>query len=48
MRTAAGREKVIGWLKMLENRSAGHGDGPIADYDFGWMWLELGLQEHRK
>lgn len=47
-RTAAGREKVIDWLKMLENRSAGHGDGPIADYDFGWMWLELGLQEHRK
>ena len=48
VRTAAGREKVIEWLKMLENRSAGHGEGPIAKYDFGWMWVELGLQEHRK
>lgn len=48
VRTAAGREKVIGWLKMLENRSAEHGEGPIAEYDFGWMWGELGLQDHRK
>jgi hypothetical protein len=48
VRTAAGREKVIDWLKMLENRSAGHGKGPIAEYDFGWMWAELGLQEHRR
>ncbi len=48
VRTVAGREKVIDWLKMLENRSAGHGEGPIAEYDFGWMWVELGLQEHRK
>jgi hypothetical protein len=23
-------------------------DGPIAEYDFGWMWAELGLQDHRK
>ncbi|UXU75654.1 MULTISPECIES: DUF2384 domain-containing protein [unclassified Paracoccus (in: a-proteobacteria)] len=48
VRTSAGREKVIDWLKMLENRSAGHGEGPISEYDFGWMWVELGLQEHRK
>lgn len=48
VRTAAGREKVIDWLKMLENRSSGHGEGPIAEYDFGWMWGELGLQDHRK
>lgn len=48
VRKAAGREKVIDWLKMLENRSAGHGEGPIAKYDFGWMWVELGLQEYRK
>ena len=46
--TAAGREKVIDWLKLLENRSAGHGDGPIAEYEFGWMWAELRLQDHRK
>lgn len=48
VRTAAGRDKVIEWLKMLENRSAGHGEGPLAEYDFGWMWSELGLLEHRK
>lgn len=48
VRTAAGRDKVIDWLKMLENRSAGHGDGTIAEYDFGWMWIELGLEGHRK
>ena len=48
VRTAAGRGKVIDWLKMLENRSAGHREGPIAEYDFGWMWEELGLRDHRK
>ena len=48
VRTAAGRVKVIDWLKMLENRSAKHGEGPIAEYDFGWMWVELGLQEHHR
>jgi hypothetical protein len=47
VRTAAGRDKVIDWLKMLENRSAGHGEGPIAEYDFGWMWSELGVEGHR-
>ena len=29
VRTAAGREKVIEWLKMLENCSAGHPDIPV-------------------
>ena len=48
VRTAAGRDKVIDWLKMLENRSSGHVDGAIAEYDFGWMWAELGLMELRK
>ena len=48
VQTTAGRDKVIDWLKMLENRSAGHGEGPIAEYDFGWMWSELGLEGHRK
>jgi hypothetical protein len=48
VQTRAGRDKVIDWLKMLENRSAGHGEGPIAEYDFGWMWSELGLEGHRK
>jgi hypothetical protein len=48
VRSAAGRKKVIDWLKLLENRSAERGDGPIAEYDFGWMWVELGLHDHRK
>lgn len=45
--TAAGREKVIDWLKLLENHSAWHDEGPITEYDFSWMWAELGLEEHR-
>lgn len=48
VRTAAGRKKVVEWLKYLENGSARHEDGPIADYDFGWMWEELGLQDLRR
>ena len=48
VRSAAGRAKVIEWLKLLENRSAQQGDDAIADYDFGWMWAELGLEGHRK
>jgi hypothetical protein len=39
-----GREKVIGWLKMLENHSAREGrDNPAGSYDFTWIWKELGL-----
>lgn len=45
--TAAGREKVIDWLKLLENHSARHDERPITEYDFSWMWAELGLEEHR-
>ncbi|WP_114964902.1 hypothetical protein [Alkalilacustris brevis] len=48
VRSAAGRRKVIDWLKMLENRSAKHDDAAISEYDFGWMWAELGLEGYRK
>lgn len=48
VRTAVGRKKVVEWLKYLENGSARHGDGPIAGYDFGWMWDELRLQDLRE
>lgn len=48
VRSAVGREKVLEWLKLIENRSAQHDDAAISEYDFGWMWTELGLQEHRK
>lgn len=48
VRSPAGRRQVIDWLKLLENRSAKHDRGPIAEYDFRWMWVELGLERHRK
>lgn len=47
-RSKAGRAGVVDWLKMLENNSAKHRNDAIEDYDFGWMWVELGLEEHRK
>lgn len=47
VRTASGRKKVVEWLKYLENGSARQADGPIAEYDFGWMWDELGLRDLR-
>lgn len=47
-RSKAGRAKVVDWLKKLENNSAKHRNDAIEEYDFGWMWVELGLQEYRK
>ncbi len=49
-RTAAGREKLVAWLKHLENRSANQDDpaDPMATYDFTWMWRELGVEELRR
>jgi len=47
VRSAVGREKVLEWLKLIENRSAQNDDSAIGEYDFGWMWAELGLQDHR-
>lgn len=48
-RSEAGREKVAGWLKHLENheirRARGQRQTP---YDFGWMWEELGLGTYRR
>jgi hypothetical protein len=42
-KTQKGREKVVAWLKMLENHSAKRPAGdPIGEYDFGWMWRALG------
>ncbi len=44
VKTKQGREKVISWLKYLENQEAHRAkqDGGSA-YDFSWMWAELGL-----
>jgi hypothetical protein len=49
-KSAKGRTKVVQWLKQIENRSAQpkkYGD-PMANYDFAWLWTELGVSEHRK
>jgi hypothetical protein len=44
VKTRQGREKVIAWLKYLENQEShkANRDGSSA-YDFTWMWVELGL-----
>lgn len=47
-RSKKGREKVIGWLKYLENneqrRASQQGQEP---YDCNWMWDELKLTKYR-
>jgi hypothetical protein len=50
VRTAKGRIKVAGWLKMMENTTAKAADhnGALAIYDFGWLWTELGIDELRR
>lgn len=48
VRSAEGKKAVIDWLKTIENRSARQTGSPVADYDFSWMWDELGLSEYRK
>lgn len=49
-RTVNGREKLVAWLKSLENNAAKAGDGQrgLAAYDFTWMWHELGVTKLRK
>ena len=47
-RTKKGRERVVAWLKHLENgdaRRASHDGQP--PYDFSWMWEELGVGKMR-
>jgi hypothetical protein len=48
--TPAGRDKVAAWLKSLENQSAHRHDpaDPMATYDFGWIWRELGVDKLRR
>lgn len=47
-RSSAGRKKVVDWLKHLENGSARQPGTPMTDYDFSWMWEELGLTSERR
>jgi hypothetical protein len=50
VKTSRGRDKVVDWLKTLENHTAkfaGHNDD-MASYDFSWLWAELGVSELRR
>ena len=48
-KTAKGREKLVAWLKRLENHMAKHEpSGPMADYDVAWLWEELGVSDLRR
>ncbi len=48
-KTARGREKLVAWLKVLENGAARHASGTsMGDYDLSWMWEELGITELRR
>jgi len=46
--TEQGRQQVADWLKYLENNSGKQLDTAMADYDFGWMWAELGIERYRR
>jgi hypothetical protein len=49
VKTAAGKTKVVEWLKYLERQSAAHDPSdPMASYEFGGMWDELGVRHLRK
>ena len=49
VKTSKGREKVVAWLKLLENGGARHDPSdPMGAYDFGWIWRELGVEDLRK
>jgi len=49
VKTAKGREKVVTWLKTIENHSARMPeDDPMASYDFTWLWGKLGLADRRQ
>ena len=47
--TAAGRVKLVAWLRELEGGTASHRDAgnPLGTYDFGWIWAELGVEALR-
>ena len=50
-KTPEGRAKVVKWLKILEMKGArARQSKPIGyyDYDFTWMWQELGVASLRK
>jgi hypothetical protein len=48
-RTTEGRERLVGWLKALENANAQLESGSsIVRYDTRWLWEELGVSDLRR
>jgi hypothetical protein len=48
-RTKSGREKLVVWLKHLENRSRQpEATDPMTTYDFTWLWRELKVEHLRR
>ena len=48
-RSAKGREKLVAWLKLLENHSAKRDpDDPMKSYDLSWIWRELDVADLKK
>jgi len=48
-RTTEGRDRLVGWLKGLENANARLEPGSaIASYDTSWLWEELGVSDRRR
>jgi hypothetical protein len=49
-KTDSGRIKVVEWLKMMENWTAKSAktNSAMADYNFDWLWIELGLSDLRR
>lgn len=43
-----GREKLVDWLKLIENSLAKEPDSLVAGYDVRWMWDELGIADLRR
>jgi hypothetical protein len=48
-KSAKGREKLVAWLKLLENGAARQDTAsPMAGCDLSWMWTELGVANLRR
>jgi hypothetical protein len=48
-KSAKGREKLVAWLKLLENHAARHDPtDPMGSYDLSWIWRELDVADLRK
>jgi uncharacterized protein (DUF2384 family) len=49
VKSKSGREKVVAWLKRLENHMAHMPpDDPMASYETPWLWKDLGVADLRR